>query len=85
MKPRPANGYNYYNMEQIEIKDVQGLIIRGYSELRSAYFVLLKVTDAGLFKGWLRQHVADFTPGDARPKNTAIISHSLLQGLKQWG
>ena len=72
-------------MEQIEIKDVQGLIIRGYSELRSAYFVLLKVTDAGLFKGWLRQHVSGFTAGDERPKNTAMNIAFTFAGLKAMG
>jgi len=72
-------------MEQIELKDVQGLIIRGYSGLRSAYFVLAKITDAGRFKIWLGHHVHEFTPGDIRPKSTAINIAFTFSGLKVMG
>ena len=64
---------------------MQGLIIRGYSDLRSACFVLAKVTDAGPFKKWIGQNILAFTPGDISPKDKAMNIAFTFAGLKAMG
>jgi len=41
-------------MPQLELREIQGIILRGYGELNSACFLLLGIDDAGLAKPWLR-------------------------------
>ena len=42
-------------METLELADIQGYIIRGYSNMQYSRFILLKVEDAASAKIWLRQ------------------------------
>lgn len=72
-------------MEQLEVKDVQALIVRGYAELRAAYFVIIKITDGERFKNWLQQHIHDITPGNVKPMQTAMNIAFTFAGLKKLG
>ncbi|MCW3124252.1 MAG: peroxidase [Flavipsychrobacter sp.] len=72
-------------MEQIELKDLQGLIVRGYAELQSAAFMVLKVTDAPVFKKWLQQHINEVTPGNVKPTDTAMNIAFTFAGLRALG
>ncbi|HEY0066212.1 MAG TPA: hypothetical protein VGB46_02580, partial [Flavisolibacter sp.] len=65
-------------MVKLELADIQGLVARGYDELPSACFLLLKITDASLAKKYL-QHLLDshvVTPAD---KKHIKESHKMLE------
>src|SRR5688572_1014258 len=41
-------------MPALELRDIQGIILRGYAELNNASFLLLRIDDGGLAKRWLK-------------------------------
>ena len=59
-------------METLELKDIQGIIIRGYSNLPAAAFLLLQISNAALAKTWLQTIVAEITPGDDKKPEAAL-------------
>jgi Dyp-type peroxidase family len=69
-------------MQTVNIKDIQGFLISGYSHMRHARYSLLKVEDATLAKKWIGDLADDIT--DATGKTTknclnfAITYHGLL-------
>ena len=52
-------------MPPLDLKDIQGIILRGYGELDSASFLLLKFEDPRLAKHWLR--TVDVRSSEERP------------------
>lgn len=56
--------------EVLEVDDIQGLIRRGYSNLRSARFLLLAVADAARARAYLRD--LKVTPAAQSPQDVAI-------------
>ncbi len=71
--------------EQLELNDIQGLIIRGYSHLPAAHFILLRITDAAAAKKWLSVISKDITPGDQRGNASAAHLAFTFAGLKALG
>ena len=49
-------------MDILELDDIQGYIIRGYSNQQYSRFVLLKITNAAIAKQWLKAIVDSITP-----------------------
>lgn len=72
-------------MEQLELKDIQGIVIRGYSDLKAAQFLLLGVKDAAAAKKWISRILQDITPGDQRPDTAALHIAFTFNGLKALG
>jgi Dyp-type peroxidase family len=75
-------------MPPLDLKDIQGIILRGYGELDSASFLLLKFEDPRLAKHWLR--TVDVRSSEERPSpsdycaNIAFTPTGLLAlGLPQ--
>jgi Dyp-type peroxidase family len=56
-------------MPALELDDIQGLLIRGYSRLPASCFVLLGITDGRAAKQWIAGLLRSgaITPGDRRP------------------
>ena len=52
-------------MDILELDDIQGYIIRGYSNQQYSRFVLLKMTNAAMAKQWLKTIVDSITPAPA--------------------
>ena len=52
--------------EKPEIKDIQGIVIRGYKNLTAAHFLLLTIQDAELAKKWLSSIMPEITSGDKK-------------------
>lgn len=72
---RSKNGYAFYKsnffMKTIDTTDMQGLIVRGYKELKAAYFMLLHITDKKEVKSYLNYLLDknEITPGDRQQIN----------------
>ena len=65
----------------IELKDIQGIILRGYGNLRAARFFLLCIEDRASAKRWLAKIVGDITAGKEKPSRKAINVAFTLSGL----
>ena len=71
--------------EQLELHDIQGIIIRGYSKLPAAHFLLLSVKESAGARQWLSLIQKDITPGDQRPEESATQIAFTFEGLKALG
>jgi len=58
--------------DQIDVPDLQGLIVRGYSKHVAARYLMLKIGDSGAARAWLASIAGDVTPGRPRPGETAV-------------
>jgi hypothetical protein len=72
-------------METLELKDIQGIIVRGYANMPAAAFVLLRIEDAGLAKKWLQMITPQITPGDEKKGDCAINIAFTFHGLEALG
>ena len=66
----------------LELGDVQGLFARGYGDLKSAAFLLLKIEDAAAARRWLGETAVTITREDRRPEhalNVAFTSSGLAR------
>ncbi|HEX8969354.1 MAG TPA: Dyp-type peroxidase [Chloroflexota bacterium] len=59
-------------MPDLELDDIQGLIARGYPDLKAASYVLLHIDDASLARPWLRGLADQVTAAPARPSDSAL-------------
>ncbi len=72
-------------MPDLERDDIQGLIARGYPDLKAASYVLLQIADAGKARAWLGRLVDQVTPAPARPPDTALNVAVTASGLERLG
>src|SRR5206468_897144 len=72
-------------MTDLELSDVQGLVARGYGNLKAATYVLLQIDDATPARAWLRDVVADVTPASTRPTDTALNLAFTSSGIGKLG
>ncbi|HEX3935051.1 MAG TPA: hypothetical protein VHW43_10265, partial [Puia sp.] len=70
---------------KLQLNDIQGIIIRGYSKLPAAQFILLSFGDGALGRQWLSQILDGITPGDQRPEGSAMQIAFTFSGLKALG
>jgi Dyp-type peroxidase family len=59
-------------MEALELNDIQGIIIRGYSNMPAAKFVLLGIRDASLAKKWFEMMSSEVTSGVEKKEDFAV-------------
>ena len=72
-------------MEVLELKDIQGIIIRGYSNMPACEFVLIGIKNPLLAKAWLQKISVLVTPGDERDGKHAMNIAFTYEGLGQLG
>jgi len=72
-------------MTTIAKNEIQGLILRGYSNLPNAVYLLLQVNNVGDAKKWLKDISNDITNGDTKPQTTAMNIAFTLAGMKRLG
>ena len=72
-------------MESIEKKELQGILVRGYSKLPSACYLLLQVRSATAARSWLAAHLHEITPGHSRDHTVALNIAFTLEGLRLFG
>ena len=72
----------------LEYEDMQGLIMRGYSGLPSAYFVLLKIREGGeqAAKAWLKSILPEVTNAVSKDERTEAVHLAFTrEGLRRFG
>jgi Dyp-type peroxidase family len=72
-------------MSDVEVDDVQGLVARGYADLKSATYILLRVESAASARAWLATLLQHVTPAPARPADTALNVAFTAMGLSALG
>ncbi|MCW3081660.1 Dyp-type peroxidase [Segetibacter sp.] len=59
-------------MENLELNDIQGIIVRGYANMPAGAFSVLRIVDAGLAKKWLQNVTGQITAADEKKGNSAL-------------
>lgn len=59
-------------METLELKDIQGIIVRGYANMPAAEFLLLRLTDTASAKKWLQVMLEQVTSAEERNGTSAV-------------
>ncbi|HYY88902.1 MAG TPA: Dyp-type peroxidase [Chloroflexota bacterium] len=70
---------------ELELDDMQGLIGRGYAELRAASYMLLRIDDPASARSWLGRVAEEVTPASARPEDAALNVAITASGVQQLG
>src|SRR2546423_15397652 len=71
--------------DTLDLQDIQGLIIRGYGNLRAACYILPEISDPQLAKIWLNALAGTITTGQARPEEKALNVAFTYAGIKKLG
>ncbi|MGH2792358.1 MAG: Dyp-type peroxidase [Actinomycetota bacterium] len=69
----------------LELNDIQGLVVRGYGNLKTAKFLLLGIHDAPAARRWLMSVTGLLTPADTRPERAAVNVAFTAEGLGKLG
>jgi Dyp-type peroxidase family len=72
-------------MEKLETSDIQGIIVRGYSELSAAVFLLIGIKECEAAKRWLKKIAPEITTGAQKPTNDSLNIALTFEGLKVLG
>jgi Dyp-type peroxidase family len=72
-------------MVKLDLPDIQGIIARGYGNLRAACYVLLAIDDSAAAKAWLGALADAITTAEARPELTALNIAFTPTGLLKLG
>ena len=72
-------------MEVLELTDIQGIIIRGYSNMPACEFILAGIKDPQAAKTWLRKICPQITPGDKKDATSALNIAFTFEGLRVLG
>jgi Dyp-type peroxidase family len=72
-------------MTDLELNDIQGLVARGYPDLRAASYVLLQIDDPDSARTWLGGLIDQVTPAPARPSDMAVNIAFTSSGLRKLG
>lgn len=72
-------------MEKLETSDIQGIIVRGYSELPAAVFLLIGIKEQETARHWLKKIIPQVTTGTQKPTDNAMNIAFTLEGLKTLG
>lgn len=69
----------------VEREDIQGLVARGYPDLKSATYLLLQVRDPSAARTWLSTLLPSVTPAPAHPDDVALNVAFSAAGLAALG
>jgi Dyp-type peroxidase family len=72
-------------MTDLERHDIQGLVARGYADLKLASYILLRIDDPDVARAWLRDQLDAITPAPARPADSALNVAFSAEGLARLG
>src|SRR5579872_6167807 len=72
-------------VQTLELDDIQGIVIRGYGNLRAASFVLFRIVDPAGARSWLQSLIATVTTGTTRPAETSVNIAFTASGLHALG
>jgi Dyp-type peroxidase family len=72
-------------MSSLDLKDIQGIFVRGYGELEAGCYLLLRIRDAKAARGWLEGVAALVTDGEQKPAVKALNIAFTCEGLAALG
>src|SRR5215213_9481196 len=72
-------------MADLELDDLQGLVARGYGNLRAATYFLLEIRDPQSARTWLASILDAITPATVKPDDRAIHLAFTPSGLTKLG
>lgn len=72
-------------LTQLELDDIQGLVARGYPDLKAASYVLLRIDDPASARSWLAGLIPTITPAPAKPSDLALNVAFTPGGLRKLG
>jgi Dyp-type peroxidase family len=72
-------------MTKLALNDIQGIIRRGYGDMRHACFVLLKIGDAASARPWLELQADAITDGEHKPPEGRLNLAFTCAGLAKFG
>ncbi len=72
-------------MQQLEMDDIQGLVIRGYGNLSAACYLLLQIVDRDRARQWLNTMTDQLTTGNVRPDTHSLNLALSYPGLRALG
>lgn len=72
-------------MTALDLDDIQGLVARGYGQLRAARYALLHIDDRDAARRWLGGIAARVTPAGTRPGDSALHVAITASGLAALG
>ena len=70
---------------KLEVEDIQGIIVRGYANLKAACFVLLQITDTSKAKLWLTVMAGKVQDGASKPDNACLNIAFTYEGFRTLG
>ncbi|GAC1427590.1 MAG: peroxidase [Chloroflexota bacterium] len=71
--------------EILDLDDMQGIITRGYADLRAAAYMMLEIGDPGAARAWLSRLAGMVTAAPARPRATALNVAFTASGVRALG
>jgi deferrochelatase/peroxidase EfeB len=71
--------------QTLELDDIQGIVIRGYGNLRAACYVLFRVDEPAAARNWLQTLATAVTTGETRPQATSTNVAFTPSGLGALG
>lgn len=70
---------------KMELKDIQGLLVRGHGDLPSASYLLLHIEDAERAREWLGKNLEKVTDGASKPPGQRYQIAFTYSGLEKLG
>ncbi len=71
--------------DTLDLQDIQGLIIRGFGNLKAACYILLEISTPRSAKMWLSALADTITTGQTRPEQKALNVAFTYTGIKKLG
>ena len=72
-------------MKKVDLRDIQGFLLKGYGRMRSSRYYLLKIEDKDLAKKWIDQVSNDISDGEHHPQTTSLNIAFTHPGLSALG
>ena len=72
-------------MPALQVDDIQGIVLFGYGRLRSACYLLLRITEPAAAKAWLARSTFATRKFDPARRIEASTSPSRRQVFRGWG
>lgn len=69
----------------MELEDIQGLLVRGHSDMLAAEYLLLKIVNPWKFKSWLVSLIPQITNGASKPPQQRLQIAFTWEGIKMLG
>lgn len=70
---------------ELELKDIQGILVRGHGDLSAAAFLVLHIKDARRMQNWLGEWMPRINPASEKPTDSRLHVAFTYEGLERLG